>query len=70
MAAARSRFEPAQFLVGQRGVLFDQAQRADEGAREAQVADGKIFHGAGGLRAVIGGGGNLHRPHGIGFGAE
>ena len=64
------RFESAQFLVGQGGVLFDQAQRADEGARETQVADGKILHGPRRLRAVIGAGGDLHRPHGIAFSSE
>jgi hypothetical protein len=70
MAEASSRLESAQFLVGQRGVLLDQAQRADEGARETQVADGKILHGPRRLRAIIGAGGDLHRPHGIAFGSE
>ncbi len=60
----------AQFLVGQRRVFLDQSQRPDEPPRKAQVADGKVLHRARGLRAVISGGGHLHRSHGIGLGAK
>ena len=64
------RFEAAQLLVGQGGVFFDQAKRADERAGKAQVADGKILDGPCRLRAIISGSGHLHWPHGIGFGAK
>ncbi len=47
------RFEAAQLLIGQGGVFFDQAERANKGAGEAQVADGKILDGPGRLRAII-----------------
>ena len=52
------------------GVFFNQAEGPDKLARETEIADGKIFHGAGRLSAVISVGGHLHRAHGIGFSPE
>ena len=68
--AGQLQRQAAQFLVGQSGVLLDQAQRADKGTRKTQVADGKILHRPRRLRAIIGAGGNLHRPHGVALASE
>jgi len=47
-------FGPAsQFRICYPGVLLDQAKRANELAREAQIADRKILNCASRLRAVI-----------------
>jgi hypothetical protein len=53
-------------LAAARGA-FDQAQRANERAREAQIADGKVVHGALGLRGVEGMGGHLDLAHAVAF---
>ena len=43
---ARALFQQTQGHVAAGGGLLDEAQGADEGAREAQVADGEVQHGA------------------------
>ena len=35
-----------------------------------EVADGEIFHGTGGLGAVVGVGGDFHFAHGVSFESE
>src|SRR5437867_1171616 len=46
--------EQAEKLVGGRGMLFNQAQGADKRAWKTEVANGKVFECASGLRAVVG----------------
>ena len=53
--------------IGGGGVLLDQAERADKLPGKAQAADRKILDGPGGLRAVIGVGGDFHLAHGVSF---
>ena len=61
--------EQAKFEVDLGGLLLDQAQGAQERAREGQPGDREILDGAGGLRSVEGVGGNRHRAERIVFGA-
>jgi hypothetical protein len=55
----------SQFAVGLSGCSFDDAQRADEGARKAKPANGKVLDRALGLGAVKCFPGNQNFAHGI-----
>ena len=57
----------AEILVGARGGDLDEAQGADELAREAVTADGEIEHGALGGCAIKSGDGDFHLAHGVFF---
>ncbi len=59
--------QQAEPRVGLRCGGLDQAQRADEGARQAQAADGKIIHGPLGLGAPQCVGGNPQLAHAVVF---
>ncbi len=61
--------EQAEFQVDPGGLLLDQAEGAQERAREGQAGDREILDGAGGLRAVEGVGGDRHRAERVMFDA-
>ena len=61
--------EFAEVLIDEGAGFFEDAEGADELARFGVVADVEVDEGTGGLRAVVAVGGNVDRPHGVGFGA-
>ena len=56
-----------KFTVDLGGMLLDQAEGTQEGAREADSGDREILFGSGCLGAIESTGWYFHRPHGIFF---
>ena len=69
MSLAFSAEQLAQILIHECGGFFQDAEGADQLGRHGVLADGEVDQRAGGLRAVVAVGGDVHLAHGVGFGA-
>ncbi len=64
------RIEPQEIAVRFGRGLLDQHRCGDEIRRRAQAADREVVDCAGGLHAVVGGGGDIQLPQRVALGAE
>jgi hypothetical protein len=64
------RLEQAELFVGRGGGQPDHAESVNELRRKADAADGEIFDGALGLRAIVGAFRHLDLAHGVSFGTK
>jgi hypothetical protein len=62
-----ARVDGAQFAVGFGGGEFDHGDGANEQGMGTHAADGIVLDGAGGLHAVVGGGGDREESEGVFF---
>ena len=62
--------EGFEFEIYFRGALLYLCNGADEGATEAQIADGEVEFGATGVCAIVGVCRDVQDAHGVAFGAE
>ena len=69
IACATFGVEQPEVEVDLGGGFLDQAECADHGTGEPKRADGEVQLGAARLGAEVGVGWNLHRTHGVAFGA-